>query len=357
MRFGRRPTQVFRLGAMPKPGAAGRQHVFPRHGGAALGHGTRKTSRDGLPGKRNGTLVLMVGLALSAGAQGQMTPEPNGSALALDRTVLDAAPAESWEDGRGLFGLRAAPLTEPLVTDRPDFTESTDAVPWGHAQLEIGYTFTYDREGDERTREHSFPETLLRIGLIEDIELRLGWSGVTMHETLAEVESRRGRRFGVTERDTGNDDLSVGFKFKLLEQDGLVPHFGVITAVSLPTGNATSSSGDVDPEVVLMWAYDVTDSFSVAGNFLLAVPTSEQGRFFQGGASLAGAVALTDKLGAYVEYFGLYPSDREQDAEHTLNGGFTYLITDNLQLDVLAGFGLNEQAPDFFAGVGISIRF
>lgn len=307
----------------------------------------------------HGGLALMVSLTFIAGAQGQTSPtsEPNDSSLALDRAVLDAEPVESVEDGRGLFGLGAAPLTEPLVTDRPDFTESTDAVPWGHAQLEIGYTFTYDREGDERTRDHSFPETLLRIGLVEDIELRLGWSGVTMHETLAEVEGPRGRRFGKTERDTGNDDLSVGFKFKLLEQDGLVPHFGVITAISLPTGNATSTSGDVDPEVVLLWAYDVTDSFSVAGNILLAVPTSEKGRFFQSGASLTGAVALTDKLGAYVEYFGLYPSDREQDAEHTVNGGFTYLITDNLQLDVLAGFGLNEQAPDFFAGAGISIRF
>ncbi|MCZ6654354.1 MAG: hypothetical protein O7D91_15175, partial [Planctomycetota bacterium] len=33
-------------------------------------------------------------------------------------------------------------MAEPLITDRPDFTESTDAIPTGHFQLEAGYMFT-----------------------------------------------------------------------------------------------------------------------------------------------------------------------------------------------------------------------
>jgi hypothetical protein len=40
-----------------------------------------------------------------------------------------------------------------------------------------------------------------------------------------------------------------------------------------------------------------------------------------------------------------------------LNGGFTWLITENLQLDWRAGFGLNEEADDFFTGAGFGIRF
>ena len=38
----------FGLGGMPKPGAAGRRHVSPWHGGAALGHGTRETDCVGV---------------------------------------------------------------------------------------------------------------------------------------------------------------------------------------------------------------------------------------------------------------------------------------------------------------------
>ena len=54
-----RPTQAFGLGAMPEPAAAGRRHVFPQHGSAALDHGTRKAGRVGAgaqdwPSRRSG---------------------------------------------------------------------------------------------------------------------------------------------------------------------------------------------------------------------------------------------------------------------------------------------------------------
>jgi len=58
-----------------------------------------------------------------------------------------------------------------------------------------------------------------------------------------------------------------------------------------------------------------------------------------------------------LEYFGFYPNDLGTDCAHFINGGFTYLITNNLQIDWRAGFGVNEEAEDFFTGVGLSWRF
>ena len=43
--------------------------------------------------------------------------------------------------------------------------------------------------------------------------------------------------------------------------------------------------------------------------------------------------------------------------EHYFNGGFTYLINNDVQFDVRAGTGLNNAADDFFVGTGLSIRF
>jgi hypothetical protein len=43
--------------------------------------------------------------------------------------------------------------------------------------------------------------------------------------------------------------------------------------------------------------------------------------------------------------------------ENYFNGGFTYLINDDLQWDIRAGVGLNSGADDFFAGSGISFRY
>ena len=155
----------------------------------------------------------------------------------------------------------------------------------------------------------------------------------------------------------GASDLSLGFKLKLADQEGLRPHFGVIAELSLPIGGAPATSGDVDPAVKLLWAYDLGESLSVAGNLNLAVPTQDAHRFVQAAASLSVAAALTERLGTYIEYFGEYPASDGEDAAHVLNGGFTFLINDNLQIDIRAGFGLNDEAPDLFAGVGFSVRF
>ena len=249
------------------------------------------------------------------------------------------------------------PMEEPLVTDRPDFTESTDAIPVGHFQLDAGYSFTNDRESKNRTREHTAPEFLLRIGVVEDFELRIGWEGYGWTDTQFQRETRRGRRVNRDDWTQGANDLSFGFKYKFAEQDGLIPHLGVIGAITVPSGSTGVSSGDVDPGIVLLWAYDVSDTFSLAGNVGVGVPTDEGDRFIQTSASLSAAFTLSEKLGAYIEYFGFYPNTERSDAAHSVNAGLTYLINNNFQVDWRIGMGLNEEADDFFTGVGFAWRF
>ena len=58
----------------------------------------------------------------------------------------------------------------------------------------------------------------------------------------------------------------------------------------------------------------------------------------------------------FVEYYGLYPNAEHRDAAHTPNGGFTFQINNNFQIDWRIGGGLNEEADDFFTGVGFAWR-
>src|SRR4051794_22638848 len=70
-----------------------------------------------------------------------------------------------------------SPLDEPLEADRPDFTESPKTVGKGVVQLETGYTFTSDSADGEHTANHSFPEMLLRVGVLADwLEFRAEWN-------------------------------------------------------------------------------------------------------------------------------------------------------------------------------------
>ena len=248
-------------------------------------------------------------------------------------------------------------MSEALVTDRPDFTESTETISPGRSQIEAGYTFTYDREGEDRMREHTAPELLLRVGVIANFEIRFGWEGYAWTDSQFEGKTRGGRRVTRADWSQGSHDLSFGFKYKLADQDGLIPHFGIIGAITMPSGSPSVSSGDVDPEFLLLWAYDLTDSFSLAGNVGLAYSTDGGDRFFQTSGSISAAFSISDRAGAYVEYFGFYPNTERSDAAHTVNAGLTYLINNDFQIDCRIGVGLNEEADDFFTGVGFAWRF
>ncbi|HWI17822.1 MAG TPA: hypothetical protein VNT81_08745, partial [Vicinamibacterales bacterium] len=61
-----------------------------------------------------------------------------------------------------------------IVTDRPDFTESSEVIPARWLQLESGISF----EGESLVRGFSAPAALLRIGLGHRAELRLGAEGL-----------------------------------------------------------------------------------------------------------------------------------------------------------------------------------
>ena len=40
-----------------------------------------------------------------------------------------------------------------------------------------------------------------------------------------------------------------------------------------------------------------------------------------------------------------------------MDGGLTYLIKNNIQVDAYGGLGLSENANDFFLGTGIAFKF
>lgn len=317
----------------------------------------QRGSRRHLPESRRMFVLALISLG-AAPAVADTSAPASQPALPPPESSSDAeAPDKHFSKLLDRWAWRPAPLTDPIVTDRPDFTESTETVPRGRFQLEGGYTFSYDSEQKSRTATHTAPEFLLRTGLTDSFELRLGWAGYDFVSERFPSESRAGRRITVRDSFDGGSDLYLGFKQKLFEQKSLRPNFSIIPALTVPSGSAGFSSGDVDPEIKLAWGYELTERIGLAGNVNFAGPSEDGRRFFQTAASVSAAFALFDGVGAYVEYFGFYPNGRDSDCAHTANGGLTWQITDNLQLDCRAGVGLNEEADDFFTGVGFSIRF
>jgi hypothetical protein len=66
-------------------------------------------------------------------------------------------------------------------------------------------------------------------------------------------------------------------------------------------------------------------------------------------------VALSDRLGAFIEFLGDAPTHEGKPA-NAVDAGLTYLLADNIQVDVLGSVGLSDAADDWFIGAGLVWR-
>lgn len=231
-----------------------------------------------------------------------------------------------------------------LITDRPDQTESSVVVPRGYIQIESG--ITYNDEGSE-SRTLEYPGTLLRIGISKRVELRLGTQGF-----VSEFEGNN---------TTGLGDSEIGTKIYLRQESGWKPETALLASLSLPTGSNAFSTERVDPSFRFAFSHTLTEKVSLGYNLGAAwqtVPSSS------GRATLStlqytatAGFGLSDRFGAFAELFGDTPLSAQGGTELSFDGGLTFLIRPNLQLDAALGFGLTNDAPDWFLTTGVSFRF
>jgi hypothetical protein len=250
--------------------------------------------------------------------------------------------------GLALVLLGPAPAqTPPLVADRPDQTESSQTVPPGYAQFELGWT--YRKEDDNaKTTSHAFPETLVRLGIVERLELRIGFDGYIW------ADPEDAGRF------EGAGDMEIGLKWKLWEEFERRPQTALLVGTSAPTGEAPFSSRRFDPSLRLAFSHTLNETFSLDYNVAGLWRTEQNAR---GNRDTTASIAysavlgidLTDTLGTFVEFFGETPTDSGRPA-HALDTGLTYLIADNVQFDVIGGIGLSDEADDWFVGAGVTWR-
>lgn len=242
-------------------------------------------------------------------------------------------------------------LDEPIVTDRPDFTEASVTVGRGVVQLESGYTYFFDDDGTTSVRTHTVPEALFRIGMFADwFELRVAYTW------LSETTSVAGEGRSTID---GSDDLYLGMKIALTGQAGILPEMALIPQMRVPSGAGGITAGETLPGLNWLYGWDVTDFIAMGGstqaNRRLDDATADP--YTEFAQSLTINYSLAERLGGYTEVFYLAPDGADTNHnEQYFDGGFTFLVTDNVQLDIRAGVGLNAAATDLFTGAGLSIR-
>jgi hypothetical protein len=233
----------------------------------------------------------------------------------------------------------------PLVTDRPDQTESALVVPRGAAQLELGNAHA----SGGGFRLVNLGAALLRVGIARPLELRLGFAGWNRADPDGAPTVH------------GLGDLDVGTKVVLREGRGLSPAVAVMGSVTLPTGHESFRASGPDPAIRASLAHELPAGLAFGYNVGAAWTTETDGA---GNESVRRDLfytvtlgrALVPRLAGFIEGFGLLDADNGRPTWHALDGGFTFALRPNLQLDAAAGVGLTDATDDWFVGAGISVR-
>jgi hypothetical protein len=232
---------------------------------------------------------------------------------------------------------------DPLVTDRPTFTASPLVVAPRLVLIEAGYTFTRQDEAEI----HSIGEVLVRAGLIDRVEARIGINSYTKVSA------------GSEEVD-GLQDSFLGMKVEVLEgssESKFIPTTGLVVGSSLPTGDDAFTADELQPGANLCLAWNLTDIAGLTANLNATSVMFGEDRSTQFSGGLTLSAALSDVFGGFLEYYGYVQDSDYGPNTNFVNTGFTVLASDDLQFDGRVGFGLNTIDPDYFVGAGISQRF
>lgn len=241
--------------------------------------------------------------------------------------------------------LQAQQQVPDLVTDRPDQTESAATVPKHFLQIETGFILENDENEISRNKSFAYNTTLLRYGLWDNFELRLGAA------YLGDNVTKKNSDF--SQNIAGFSPLHVGFKVKVAEEKGLRPDIAFLGGLELPfTAGSDYKPSYTAATMRFAFSHTLTDRFSLGYNLGAEWDgeTAVPGYFY----SVALGIGLIENLGMFVESFGAI--QEAGTAQHQIDAGFTYLLTPNFQVDISGGIGLNDAAPDNFISFGLSYR-
>lgn len=239
-------------------------------------------------------------------------------------------------------------LNDPIVTDRPDFTEASSTVGEGVFQAEMGYTYYYDGAASPHESSHVYPELLLRAGVFADwLELRLGQTLVTLDEPGSS--------------STGFADMYLGAKLGIIPQYGLLPELSIVPQFTIPTGAADQRADSVLYGVNFLYAWSILSDSYIGASTQFNQRKGDEGSdiYTSFAQALVTGTRWDSHWGSYVEWFALFADSAVggEDA-HYANGGITYLLSKDLQLDVRIGTRLQDRfAEEIFTGVGLSVRY
>ncbi len=230
-----------------------------------------------------------------------------------------------------------------MITDRPDQTESPRVVPKGFLQVETGMMFEKTDNPFLKDEIFTYNTTLLRYGLLENLELRLGFD-------LMQIKTFNTN--GSNDFESGLGPLLAGFKIGISKEKGWLPEMGLLGSVFLSSPAAKSfETEDIGGEIRFSMSHTLSDRLNFSYNLGIGWDGNNTGAAYL--YTITFGYGITDKLSFFGELYGDFPENSV--ANNLFDAGFTYLNSNNIQLDVSAGSSFDTD-QNYFVSTGVSFR-
>lgn len=246
-----------------------------------------------------------------------------------------------------------------MSTDRPDKTESPYTVDAGHFQIETDIlNFSYDRRNPEhsptRVKSYAIMPVNFKMGLTNKIDIQF----VIESYNIVKTRDRDENGVRVTEHQDGFGDVTTRVKFNVWGNDGGKTALAIMPYIKAPTnqdgiGNDAVEGGLIVPlgvELPLGWGMGVMTEL----DFVWDDEDHKHDMEFVN--TITFSHDIIGNLGGYIEFFSAVSSNGSPWVG-TVDAGFTYAFSDDIQLDFGCNVGVTRAADDVNPFLGLSLRF
>jgi len=240
-----------------------------------------------------------------------------------------------------------------LSADRPDLTETPFTVDAGHFQIEMdAVKYSYNNDKSIRTESLSVGVMNLKVGLCNRADLQLVLEPYTW-------ERIRDRGAGTTERHRGFGDITTRVKVNLWGNDGGTTALALMPFVTFPTSQDDLGTDAVEGGLIIPFAAELPAGWGMGATTAMGYLEDADGsgchpEFIN---TVAFGHDIAGKLAGYIEFFSLVSTDDDAPWIGSVDFGFTYGLTEDIQMDAGINVGVTSSADDFNPFCGITWRF
>jgi hypothetical protein len=245
----------------------------------------------------------------------------------------------------------AAESKDPICADRPGKANPTCTVPPGMVQVETGLVdWSGDNSGGVRTDEFDIGATAVKVGLTDRLHIELDLPAYV------DVHSRAG---GIGASTSGFGDSGVALKYRVTPTSAPV-QVALYPFIKIPTARRSLGNGKVEGGLAILadGAFGGSPiAWDVAPELDLVADSDGAGYHLAMVQVVSLGVPVSSRLSISGDLWGSWDFDPAGPVrQYSADAATAYVLTDNVQLDAGANFGLNRNTPDIEVYSGISFR-